>query len=517
MKYSQRVNRVAKWLAQRERGPIPIQFGSFAPDQPSLNNPGVILAKNVIPKHESFGPLPDLSVQSGMLNAYARGAIAAKDDNGNTYFYAGDATKLYEIRNATVTDKSAGGGYALASDSYWEATQFQNTLVFTSFDDAVQSITIGAAGNFANLIVSAQVPKARHCATVLNFLVLGNINDSIDGVKPGRVHWSAENDPTSFDPNPATSCDFQDLDEGGWVQRIIGGAEYGVIFQERTIRRMTPTSADEIFSIEPVDRQRGTPIPRSVIAQGRILPYISEEGFFYFDGVQSVPIGDGYVDKWFWDQFDPTYRHRVSAAIDFKNKLWVWGFPGTDSEAGAPNRIAFFHWPSKKWSYGEVNHEMVVSAETQAYTLESLDSISTNIETLTPSLDSEVWMGGFYRFGAFNNSHELCFFTGDNLAAQIDSTEFEMSPNNKNFIRRVIPRVEGTSVSPTIAIGARDTLQTTETYSADVSMETQGFCSMVEEVQANAQYQRVRLKIPAASTWTHAKGVLLEPRKSSGF
>ena len=514
MKFSQRTQRVLKYLTGRSGRTVPITFGSFAPDMPSLRNPGCLMAKNVIPRHASFAPLPDLSSQAGALNAYARGAIAAKDSNGNTYFYAGDATKLYEIRNATVTDKSSAA-YALAADSYWEATQFQDRLIFTDYDDAVQSITVGAAGNFANLITSAKIPKARHCATVLNFLVLGNINDSAEGVKPGRVHWSAENDPTDFDLSSATGCDLQDLDDGGWVQRIIGGAEYGVIFQERVIRRMTPTTSDLIFEIVPVDRQRGTPIPRSVIAQGRILPYISEEGFMVFDGVQSVPIGDGFVDRWFWDQFDPTYRHRVSAAIDFKNKLWVWGFPGTDSVSGAPNRILMCHYPSKRWAYGEVNHEMMVSAETQAYSLDTMDSVMPTIEVASPSLDSEVWMGGFYRFGAFNTDHKLCFFTGDNLAAQIDSAEFELSPGNRSFIRSVRPMVEGTSVSPTIALGSRLTQQQAETYSSDVAIETEGDCPMGEQTQANDRYQRVRLKIPAASTWTHTNGVLIEQTKSS--
>ena len=496
---------LARAMSMRRRmDPMTILFGPWAPDLPPLANPGLTLAQNVIPASASYRPLPGLSVQSNALDARCRGAAAARDTTGNVYFYAGDAAKLYEIRNQTVTDKSKSGGYTTSGDNNWIFRQFGQTIIGTNYDDPVQSIAVGSGSAFADHFTSTNKPKARCMGVIRNFLMLGDTNDTSDGIKPQRVWWSAIGDSTDMDPDAATQSDYTDLDDGGRVQHILDGVEFGLIFQQRRIVRASYIGPKVIFDLYPIDRQRGTPVPGSVIGWGRLAAFWSEEGVFLNDGSQSYPIGHDQVDRWIWDQFDPLNAPRVSAAIDPINKVFAWAFPGTGNTAGAPNRLVFYNWRDKKWGYGVVDTEIVVSAETQAYTLEQLDSVSSDLETLTPTLDSPVWQGGRLRFGAFDTAHKLNYFLGDNLAAVLETGDRQMFKGRRGTVRKARPLVEGAAA--TCAVAGRDDLSASQTFGSDTAEDTFGTAAL----RKRARYHRFRTSVAAAADWDHAIGVEVE-------
>src|SRR5690606_1949265 len=141
--------------------------------------------------------------------------------------------------------------------------------------------------------------------------------------------WSAINDPADFDQDKTTLAAKQDLPEGGAVQQTRGGPEYGIDLQESVIRRMSIVGTPLIFDYSGIiDPSRGTHVPNSVISNGRQHYFWTEEGIFYTDGSGVYPIGDERVDRWLHDQFDPLNKHLVSSAVDVKNKLIAWAFPG---------------------------------------------------------------------------------------------------------------------------------------------------------------------------------------------
>ena len=483
-----------------------VPFGDWLPDLAEFGNPGSLTAKNVIPAKESYRPFPGLTAVSNALDTRCLGAYGARDVSNNVYFYAGDTAKLYEGINNTFTDQSVGGGYSTASGDMWEFARFGLDIIATNFTDPVQEMGIGegSTGAFANLITSTLKPKAKHLGVVRDFLVLGNTSDATDGHVPHRVWWSAINDGRDYDPDATTQCDYNDMQEGGWVQKIVGGAEYGVVFQEKQISRMSYVGSSLVFAFDPVDRKRGTAIPGSVVSHGRLIFYISEEGFFAFDGSQSHPIGADKVDKTFWAQFDLNNKGRVSSAIDAANKLVVWSFPGTGSTGGNPNKLYLYHWLYGKWSEVEVDTEFIASAETQGYTLDGLDAVGTDIDNTTvfsESLDSDVWKGGQLRFSAFDTTHKLGYFTGSNLAATIDTSEAQLLGGQRALLTATRPLVDGGT--PTIRIGSRNRTTDTHSFSASVTINAIGECP----VRTNARYMRARMEMPAGETWTHAQGI----------
>jgi hypothetical protein len=88
-----------------------IPFGEFAPDVAQYNMEVAKVADNVLPGLNSYLPLKTLTATSGALDAACVGAVTMKDNDGSRFNYAGDATKLYNISAATVTDYSKALGY----------------------------------------------------------------------------------------------------------------------------------------------------------------------------------------------------------------------------------------------------------------------------------------------------------------------------------------------------------------------------------------------------------------------
>jgi hypothetical protein len=483
-----------------------IPFGEWRPDMAEFGNPGSLTVKNVIPAKESYRPFPNLSAITNALTARCQGAHGARDAANNVYTYAGDATKLYEGINNTFTDQSVGGGYTTAATDAWEFAEFGANIIATNFTDPVQTMAIGGggAGAFANSFTSTLKPKAKHLAVIRDFLVLGNTSDGTDGHVPYRVWWGGINSTVDMDPDSTTQCDYQDMAEGGWVNKIAGGAEYGVIFQERQISRMAYIGTPLVFDFYPVDRKRGTQIPGSVAIHGRLMFYISEEGFFAFDGSQSHPIGVDKVDKTFWAEFDLNNKHFVSSAIDPVNKLVVWSFPGTGNTGGAPNKLYIYNWVYGKWAFVEIDTEFVTSTSTQGYTLDGLDSVGTDIDdpvVFAESFDSDVWKGGKIRFGAFDASHKLGYFSGSNLAATIDTSEAQLLGGQRSMITATRPIVDGGT--PTVRIRSRNRTTDAATFSSSVTINSIGECP----VRTNARYLGARMEMAAGQTWTHAQGI----------
>lgn len=481
-------------------------FQEFMPDQGYYNNPGITVAKNVLPYEDSYKSFPSQTVYSNALNARCQGAQAGRDNAGNTYNFAGNASKLYKLSGGTYSDVSKVGGYTTGAEESWFFTQFGSNMIATNYADAIQAFNMGTSSVFADL--SATAPKARYIAVVRDFLVAGNVNDSTDGVVPHRLRWGPIGNPAGvWTPSAALQADYQDLDSaGGWIKQIVGG-EYGVILQERYITKMTYIGSPDIFRFDVVEYDRGTPAPGSVTKYGNFIPYLGGDGFYIFDGQQSASIGAGKVDKFFYNDVDQNYMGRICSTIDPINKIIFWAYPGSDNTGGNPNKILAFNYsPSakKRWAYAEQDLEFIYRSLAEGYTLDGLDAVSTSIDALLFSLDSRVWTGNSAILSGFNTSHKQVNFTGAALDATIETTEARFNPAGRSFITRLRPVIEGYSTM-TVQLGTREDLNDTVTYGSAVSPET---TTAAISVRSNARYHRARVNLSGG--FDHAKGIDVE-------
>jgi hypothetical protein len=466
-----------------------LEFGPWLPDLPALGNPGVTDAKNVIPFAGGYLPWYAINPYSTALTARCQGAWAIKDNAATVHAYAGDATKLYLLSGSTWTDASrlAGGAYATPADGQWRFVKYGSLGIAVNGADAPQSITLASGANWAAL--SGSPPTGKHIAVIREFVVIGNITAANN-----RVQWSASNSAVGWTVGTNES-NYQDIPDGGVVQAIVGG-EVGYVFQERQIVRMVRVPAPITFQFDVVEQARGALSPYCVVPVGNGVFYLAPDGFYFFDGVQSVPIGENGVDLTFFDEVNPSAYDRISAAVDPLRKMVFVAYPS--GGGGLPNKILVFHWPEKRWSYIVQDCEIIYNHFSLGT---GLDSISGTLEGQTLSFDSTAYQGGNQSIGAFNSSHKLSFFDGDTLEAVMTTAEGQLNERGRMQVHEVAPLIDTSAA--TIAMGVRETQSGTVTYGSESSQRSTGTCP----VRSTGRFHRARVTVPAATSWNYAQGV----------
>jgi hypothetical protein len=228
------------------------------------------------------------------------------------------------------------------------------------------------------------------------------------------VQWSASNNSTVWTTG-TNEANQQDIPDGGPVQAIVGG-EVGYIFQERQIVRMVRVPAPVTFQFDVVESNRGAMAPYCVVPVGGGVFYLSHDGFYYFDGVQSQPIGENGIDQSFLRELNDSYHDRISAAVDPLRKMVFVSYP--TGGGGLNNKILCWHWPEKRWSYIVQDCELLYNHLGLGSSLDDFTAPRT-LETETLSFDSTAYQGGNQSIGAFNSAHKLSFFDGTVLEAVI--------------------------------------------------------------------------------------------------
>jgi hypothetical protein len=431
--------------------------------------------------------------------------MSAQDDSGVTRILAGDASKLYRLSGSSWSDVSKAGGYSVSDADWWEMAKWGNQAIATNITDAVQVANLNT-GLFADLFTSTLKPKARHLGVVRQrFVVIGNLNEGSTAY-PYRVRWTAIDDATDIDQSQVTQSDFQDLrDDAGWVNAIVGG-EYGLVFQERGITRMTYVGTPEVFQMDYVERQRGAWAPRSVVPLGQGAFFLSDEGFFFFTGAEAIPIGDGKIDEYLLDNLNYAYRHRIIGSLYPGDHAVAWTFPTNAQVGGNPDKMLIFHWPTQEWSLVDLDMDHIFSALSVGFTLDDLDTVSTSLDDLQFSLDSPVWNGGNKLLAGFDTNHKYGVFNGDALTALFETKEKRFN-SGKSTIKTVRPLVEGSNQVTTVEIGHRNTQATDRQYTTARAIGDNGWSNHRDDNNA-AQFQNVRVNV--AGGFTNAQGVEIE-------
>jgi hypothetical protein len=488
-----------------------IPFPEWLPDLPDFENPGCTVAKNVVPLGTSYGQFLGATVYSNALDARCQGAISTKDKDGVSLTFAGNATKLYKLSTAAYSNVSKVGGYTIGADEMWFFTRFNDFLIATNFNDAIQTFTLSSSSVFADLAASA--PKARYVATVRNFLVVGNTFDGIDGNIPHRVRWSALDDPTSWTVSATTQSDYQDLDaSNGWVKQVVSG-DYGVIFQERAISRMDYVGSPVVWQFRPVEIGRGTLASGSVIKVGNLIFYLGLDGFYVFDGNQSISIGENKVNRTFFNEVDLSYLSRISSTVDFDKQIIYWAYPATGNTSGRPNKIIMYNYSSNarmRWSFAEIEAEFIFTSLSEGYTLDTLDTLSSSLDSLPFSLDSRAYTGDNYILSGFNSDHKHVNYVGTALTATLETAEFQGGEGLYSEVMRIKPIYNGTTATVTMQVGTRNAFNSSTSFASAISVNSSGECP----VRANARYHRFRVNISGG--FNSAQGVEVLEYRTAG-
>jgi hypothetical protein len=477
-----------------------IPFGAWLPDKATIGAPHLRQAVNVISKAEDYEPVRALSLLSQELATRARGAVSFQDSQGVVHVYAGDEQTLNElVGDGSWTDVSrlSGGAYVTSATGRWRFTQFGDTAIATNYDDVMQAAAMTAGTPFAALAGSP--PRARHVATFSDFLVYGNTEDD-----PAEIGWSGINDPTAHTVG-VNQSDRQVFPDGGFVQ---GFAAFDVllVFQQNKIRRMAYVGPPLIMQFDVLETQLGCLEPNSIVQHGRIVFFLADQGFHMIDdGASAKPIGDQKVNRWFFEDCNQQYLHRMSAAIDPDRKVVVWSYVSANSPSGEPDSQLFYNYTTGRWTLGRLaNIELVFNSLALGYTLEDLDTLASSIDALEIPLDDPSFMGGMLRFGAFNADGAYGVFVGSALEATLETNDLELMSGRRAYVSGVRPITDADSITVTVA--ARERAMDAEAYTSAGTLEAHGMVSL----ECGGRYHRAKMVIAAGDEWTSAQGLEFE-------
>ena len=331
---------------------------------------------------------------------------------------------------------------------------------------------------------------------------MGNITSA-----QNRVQWSASNNAAVWTTG-TNEANQQDIPDSGPVQAIIGG-EVGYVFTERQIVRMIRVPAPITFQFDVVESNRGVLAPYSVVSIGSGVFYLGQDGFYLFDGVKSVPLGENGIDETFFDEVNSDYYGSISAAVDpIKKNVYV-AYPTGGGRLN--NKILIWHWPGNRWSYAAQDSELLFTSMSLGIGLDSLDTLYPSIDAMAVSFDSPAFQGGNQSLGGFTSAHKLGFFDGSTLQAEMVTAEGQLNERGRMQVHEVTPLIDTSAA--TVSMGVRETQSGTVAFGSASSQRSTGICP----VRSTGRFHRAKVTVPAGTTWTYAQGVDIVKASSMGM
>lgn len=467
-----------------------LNFGEWMPDQPGISG-ALTDAKNVVSQAIGYGPLPTAATFSDAAAENLTTLVAGKTPTGSTKLFAAGSTKIYDVSGiGALTDVSKSGGYTPSAYSdRFRFTQFGNVIIGTNNNNPMQAYTLGTSTAFADL--SASAPICKYLTVVRDFVVTAFTTES-STLYPARVRWSGINDETAWGSSQVTQADYQDIADGGQIIGVRGG-EFGLIFLEKGITRMSYVGTPFIFQFDNISRGRGCIAAGSIAQTQGLSFFLSDDGFYMCDGQQVQPIGAEKVDRWFFANADEGSFDSMSAAVDPVRKLIIWNFRTTFSQ----RQLLIYNFKTQKWTYGDAGADYISDASTSATTLENLDSISSSIDALTVSLDSILYIGGKYFLGGTSGAYVVTY-NGQPATGQLITGD--LNAGGRSVVTLARPQVD--SGSATVSVASRTLLSEIPSFGTSVAADSENRVSL----RSNGYYHRFKV-VPTGSNWTTAVGM----------
>jgi hypothetical protein len=258
-----------------------------------------------------------------------------------------------------------------------------------------------------------------------------------------------------------------------------------------------------VFNFTPAEGAKGSAAPASIVRYGAVVYYLGVDGFYMFDGANSVPIGVNKVDNWFFRNAGSGYQSQMNGAADVAGKCIIWSFPTTSAPAGQNDACLIYHTVFGNWTLAYVGFDTVMRTLTLGCSLDALGTIFgyTNIDTMPVSLDSSLFFGGSLKFGGFDTTHKFGSLDGAPLAATVTTTEAQPTQGRRSFLRSVRPMIDGTPSS--VALLGRNREFDLPVQIANAVPNAMGECPM----RGNSRFMRFQINTAAGQNFTHIHGV----------
>jgi hypothetical protein len=470
-----------------------VPLGPWRPDAALFDNPGLVNVRNAIPAAGKWLAQPGTAaISEQTITPPVEGLFAATRSTGDLELFAVFGGEIFRVPSSAgaltnASDPGLSDGYATGEFVRWRSTQYQDLLIATNFQDEVQAYDLVAGGTFLPLAdPSGLIPKAKYLAVVKGFVTLAYTFDDLDGEDGYRVWWhgllNGLPNPYDFTPDAGTQADFQRLSEIGIIAGITGG-EFGTIVGEQGVVRQS--FGDLLFRFDTVERRIGSRVPNSVIQYRQLTFFYSPQGWAAFDGQGVKLIGVEKIDRWFADDFDETFAHKMWASVETARGHVLWAYCGK-GHGGEPNRLLRYSVELDEWAVGDVPLQALANGRTFARTLDDDyfanldDPIHTNLD------DPALWTSFPQTVGVSDG--RIVAFGGAPLTATFETGEITFGgDNSRAMLRRAM--VRGLGGASTVSVFGRDRFADAGAWSEEYPEQADGWIRFREPGRS----QRVRV------------------------
>ena len=472
-------------------------IGELLPDQPDLDNPGMLKAQNVVPYAQGYRPVRNLVSKTNSLKHPCRGAAALTDETGNTFNYAGDQAQIYSRTGNDYTQLGANDQYDLSGTvDRWEFGRWYGKVLAVNGTNRVQY------GDFNVALADAAVdaPIAKHMAVASNFVMVGNLTANQNGdADASGVSWAALGDPTNW---ATAESGYQHLDGAGVVTKILGG-EYFTIMMTDGIYRAMPVGPPAHFQFDLVAPHRPAPYPGAIVQVGYQVYFLSYDGFYMFDGNVATAISSGKLSQTFFADFDRDSAHLMTSEADIENNLVYFAYPGVGHDGVNCNRAYCFNYETGIWT-GPITQDVqeMVYSVTPATTSDQVppgDDLCDDWPT-TYCDDVQFAGGNDPSLGAFIPDNSFGIPDGKPKTAVLESGEFAHNRGGYAYVTGFRPYVDGASPTVRAAIHFRNfTSGPVKTNPLKLINTRTGSVDQ----RANARYHRYSIEVSGEYTSIH--------------
>ena len=464
-------------------------FGELKPDQPEHLQDGLLMADGVVAIANGYAPIGQFAAAAnGNLGAVCLGAAAYRTA-GSNYIFAATPTKIRRYQNAGFTDLKTGLTTTAAIGMRFGI--YGADMLATNGADPIQKFDPTSPSATTDLDASA--PTARFLATVRGFVVAGYAAGD-----PLRIAWSDNGDPTEWTPGTG-EAGFFEMADGGDVTGVVGG-EYGLIFQENRIVRMSYTADDTIWQFDEISTDVGCVAPWSLATYGKISFFLSAKGLMACDGVTVQAVGSEKVDRSFLTLVDRAYLDNMSAVVDPVNDLYLIAVP-----SGNPTGSVFiYNYALQRFTTARFSQQRMFSSLSLGTGLEGLDALYANLDAIPVSLDSAAFRGGAPLLMLFDGSNMLGRLAGTPMAATLTDARRELFEGSRSRIRSV--RLLGDMAEAAVTVSLSESLSDVPTDVVRTDRTASGYYRM----HASGNLSQVKVEIPAGARWRYIQGYDVE-------
>lgn len=378
----------------------------FSPDV-EAPTPGMLTdCSQFIPYLTGMEAAPSLQTPVGVpaLADPCQGAAVVTLLDSTRRVIAGTQDALYELSSGSWVDVT-GTAYTGGTDSRWSFTQFGNTTVAANRADTIQSSNSGA---FASI---SGAPSAEVVFSVGAFVMALNVNDGAE--KPDGWHCCAVFDVTDWTESVTTqSASGRLVSTPGQLTAGLRLGEYAVAYKSSSIYLGQYVGAPVVWDWLLVPGGEAGCVGKEALCDvdGAHF-FVGTDNFWMFDGTRPVPIGDGQVRQWFFDNSDPGNLFKTKCVYDRQqNRVWVF-YPSAGSTVC--DSALVYHLKNKQWGRADTTVQAVLNYIAPGFTFNNWDDAGATFDTLPDiSYDSQYWLSGGMDLSVFNTDNQLQSFNG---------------------------------------------------------------------------------------------------------